>query len=182
MGLNYAVSELNSIVKKSIQDALLELLETKHIREISITALCEKAGVSRASFYRNYEDKTAILRDYLIKCTEEYFMVAPKNDIREYYISFFSYLKSMAPVAKLLYENGLYGLIYEVFVCESEKAEVFAGRDSYIKEYMTGGTFFVMNKWFYDKMDKTPEEIADILCDFVSGYPMFNKKSEDNDD
>ena len=43
----------NQYVVEHITDALFDLIKHKHINDISIGELCDKAGVGRASFYRN---------------------------------------------------------------------------------------------------------------------------------
>ena len=44
-----------------ISDALLALMKQYPYHQISITQLCEKAGVGRKTFYRNFEDKHDII-------------------------------------------------------------------------------------------------------------------------
>ena len=50
-------NEANRITRESICTALLELLKTKEFKEISVSELVRRAGVSRQSFYRNYKTK-----------------------------------------------------------------------------------------------------------------------------
>lgn len=67
--------EENQRVKQSITDTLFSLMEEKSLSDIHITELVEKAGVARASFYRNYSSKENILvtliRDILDDFREE---------------------------------------------------------------------------------------------------------------
>lgn len=56
--------EANQLTKESIETALLFLLEKKDIKQISVSELVRKAGVSRNAFYRNYKSKEEILEDY----------------------------------------------------------------------------------------------------------------------
>jgi AcrR family transcriptional regulator len=44
-----------------IYTALLQLMQTKPYRDISITEITRRAGVSRMAYYRNYADKDDIL-------------------------------------------------------------------------------------------------------------------------
>ena len=44
-----------------IYTALLQLMQTKPYRDISITEITRRAGVSRMAYYRNYADKDEIL-------------------------------------------------------------------------------------------------------------------------
>ncbi len=39
-----------------IKDSLMQLLEKKHLSEITVKELCELAQINRATFYRNYMD------------------------------------------------------------------------------------------------------------------------------
>lgn len=53
--------EANRRFKKSITTALLHLLNQKSIAENSISEIISKAGVARASFYRNYASKENVI-------------------------------------------------------------------------------------------------------------------------
>lgn len=57
--------ELNLEVKNAIAKALFLLMETKALSDITIKELVEKAGVARASFYRNFTTKVSVISYYL---------------------------------------------------------------------------------------------------------------------
>lgn len=65
----------NLITKESIFTALMILMEKKNFKEISITELTKKAGVSRMAFYRNYNNLEDIITDYL----DEFFEASYKE-------------------------------------------------------------------------------------------------------
>ena len=52
----------NAYVVEQLTGALLALLQEKPLADISVSQLCDKAGVGRTSFYRNYQEKEDILR------------------------------------------------------------------------------------------------------------------------
>ncbi len=52
----------NAYVVERLTGALLELLEEKPLADVSVSELCDRAGVGRTSFYRNYQEKEDILR------------------------------------------------------------------------------------------------------------------------
>ncbi|UUM61404.1 TetR/AcrR family transcriptional regulator [Streptococcus suis] len=56
--------EANQLTKESLETALLFLLEKKELKNISVSELVRKAGVSRNAFYRNYKSKEEILEIY----------------------------------------------------------------------------------------------------------------------
>ena len=55
----------NSYVKRRLTSALLDMLREGDWRGITVSALCERAEVSRNSFYRNYSGKEDIRGDLL---------------------------------------------------------------------------------------------------------------------
>lgn len=59
------VNSANIIVKESITQALLILMESKDFQKITITDIVNKAGVVRMSFYRNYTRKEDVLLKHL---------------------------------------------------------------------------------------------------------------------
>lgn len=64
--------ELNLEVKNSIAKALLLLLENKSLPSITITELVHKAGVARASFYRNFKTKEDVISYFLLTLLNKY--------------------------------------------------------------------------------------------------------------
>jgi len=63
---------LNKIVKESICIAMIRLMEKKPLEEIRIGELCTLAGVSRSSFYRNFESRREVLVYYLNELYREF--------------------------------------------------------------------------------------------------------------
>ena len=57
----------NAYVIEHINEALFGLLKEKSLNEISISEICETAGVGRMSFYRNYENKEDVIKKQLLQ-------------------------------------------------------------------------------------------------------------------
>lgn len=55
------ISQTNVFAKECIVLALLKLIYIKPLSSITVSELCEKGGVSRMTFYRNYDSKEDIL-------------------------------------------------------------------------------------------------------------------------
>ena len=64
--------ETTTLVKKCIVDSLLLLMNEKDFDEITITEICNKAGVSRMTYYRNYYNKYDIIIEYLKDIAEDF--------------------------------------------------------------------------------------------------------------
>ena len=55
----------NAYVTEHITAAMLSLLKEKPLVEITISELCDRAGVARTSFYRNFQEKEDILKVWI---------------------------------------------------------------------------------------------------------------------
>ena len=71
----------NSYVKKQITNALLKLLKEKELKDISISEITTTAQVSRISFYRNYEDKDSVIKEYMHLTINEWNKNHPQNSM-----------------------------------------------------------------------------------------------------
>ena len=56
-----------------MQQALIDLLEEKEFNDISITDICEKAGVNRSTFYAHYENLYDLLKETQESAITEFF-------------------------------------------------------------------------------------------------------------
>lgn len=57
--------------RAAIKSALLSLMHEKPFAEISVSEICELAGVSRTTYYRNYYAQSDVLDDILDDCFGE---------------------------------------------------------------------------------------------------------------
>ena len=66
------ISQTNIQVKQDMYKALLRLMGDKAFSSISVSDITSEAGVSRMSFYRNYNAIEDILTEHLAEVVEEY--------------------------------------------------------------------------------------------------------------
>ena len=102
-------NEAHELVLQCLTEALLKLMEKKPFNEISVSELCEKAGVARASFYRNYDSMQEILTNYLSSVTDEWWEEFVKYPEDEFHEKFWKELllqyKKNEELIKLIYQN-----------------------------------------------------------------------------
>jgi AcrR family transcriptional regulator len=55
------------VVVDQLETAIFNLLKEKEYKDISISELCDKAWVSRCTFYRNYRDMDDIIYQFFIR-------------------------------------------------------------------------------------------------------------------
>ena len=93
--------------KESMIEALCKLMETKKFQDIQISEITEKAGVSRISYYRNFESKEAILIAYMEQKTKAFYEDHSEEDDETYLLHLFEHIKDYADFIPLLYKNDL---------------------------------------------------------------------------
>ena len=64
--------EKNSYVRTQITQTLLNMMEMEDLDKIAIGTLVKKAGVARASFYRNYNSKEDVIQEHLSTLLKEW--------------------------------------------------------------------------------------------------------------
>lgn len=78
---------------KLLVEALTELLAGKAYDKISVTDICEKAMVNRATFYKHFEDKNHLLqfgiKDIQEKLSSASLTPEHQNDPKQYYLKEF---------------------------------------------------------------------------------------------
>lgn len=57
--------ESRKFTRECITTAIVKLMKVKEYSKITVTDICEKAGVSRAGFYRNFKDKEDVMKEVL---------------------------------------------------------------------------------------------------------------------
>ena len=164
--------EANQRVKKSITEALLELLHNKSISEISITEIINEAGVARASFYRNYNSKEDILMTLVDDILED-FREKADYELAECYnynhiLRCFQYFKRFRRYVLDLYEFG-YGLgLLEKLNRFHERNAGTEEPDS-VRQYrmyiFIGALFDMAIIWLQNGAVEKTEEIAGLFCD-----------------
>lgn len=104
------ISHSNLLAKEYIVSALLRLIYQKPLSSITISELCSIAGVSRMTFYRNYDSIEDIFRKHLDDIFTKYTNdnISDKKNGKFYHkdnmIHYFSYLHE--------YRDFMDGLIY----------------------------------------------------------------------
>ncbi len=51
------------LTKALLKDALIDILQTTPMQDVTISAICGKAGINRTTFYKHYTDETSLYYD-----------------------------------------------------------------------------------------------------------------------
>lgn len=156
----------NSYVMEHITQAMLSLWAEKPMEDISISELCEKAGVGRASFYRNFDSKEAVVTDYLHQIFHQY--MEENKDIGTQPLSsqlgaLFAHFEKHYDFYKLLNERKMLYLLENemVDVCGLKPENAMLG--AYAKAYAAYAMYGWVRVWFMRGMQDTAEEITKLF-------------------
>lgn len=149
-----------------ITEALLCLLKKKEYKDISITEICKKAGVTRMSFYRNFEDKEDIMRKKVRKVTESFLKDSAINyqedTTHKYFIKLFAHMECQKELCDALYKAGLIQIVKDEFdrvFLDIHRYEY----NNYKSSFLSGGIFNIFLVWFLNGCKESPEEMAEQL-------------------
>ncbi len=170
--------ESNAITRESLEISLLQLLDKKDLKKITISELVERAGVSRAAFYRNYESKEELLESIfqstVSKITQSLEGYNFKTDLYQIWVYLFKEAKKEARIISLAvdynFEKLLTKAVYEFLEKRSKTQKNSQGPASYLNSFLSSAIVSVLAKWIKDGMKVPAEKMASL------GLPLFPQK------
>lgn len=156
----------NAYVIEHITDALLELLWSKPIGDISIRELCDLAMIGRASFYRNFGSKEDILRRYINRIFKEWMDMAEKNEnppLSDLLCLMFSHFEKYRDFYSLLNKRKLTYLLKDMIIGLCGPKTEHSKEEAYARAYVAYILYGWIEVWFQRGMRESAEEIADMF-------------------
>ncbi len=160
------------IVKDYIVDALFELLKKNEINKISITDVINKAGVCRASFYRNFYELEDIIRYFLTQLGEKSSSVVPitTDSTYQHTIESFKNILEEKEKMQLLAKRDLLYLYDDIVyqLCKTQMKKLNIKDDDYSAYAITGASTFLIKAWINNNFKEKPEELIKYFHYFQS--------------
>ena len=165
----------NLRVKQSITSALFALMREKSLSDVQITELVGRAGVARASFYRNYNSKEDVLTT-LIRDVLEQFRGEINTEQDSFYcyenilLSFQYFLKYRDYILNLCRSGFLSALLEELNRFHESVAGTMASSsmERYQLYAYIGALFNTGLVWLSGDAKTSPEDMARYFWDSVS--------------
>ena len=154
----------NFFSRDCMVQALIQLLKTKSLSNITITELTERAGVSRMTYYRNYHSLDEIFSSYLKDLVESYRQdVATWPDKGNYndsrnMLHCYEYFNHYKEFIACLVQTGL-GTYYT-----EDKGQDFY----YTLRAFSGSLYNIYVTWILEDSKESAEEIVSIICKIYS--------------
>lgn len=156
----------NAYVIEHITDALLTLLKDKPIGDISISELCDFAGIGRASFYRNFESKEDILRGYIKKISKKWtdeVDIIESRPLSELLGLLFVHFEKYTDFYSLLNERNLIYLLKDVIIGQFGPKPENCKEEAYTRAYFVYALYGWVEVWFQRGMQESAEVIMGMF-------------------
>lgn len=159
----------NTYVVGQLTCALLRLLKDVPLDAISISTLCQSAGVARASFYRNFSTREDILRaDIRRRITQALQGYLQREAVSAQPVSaligaLFSHFETQRDYYALLNERGLVHLLKDVVMALCGPRADDAQGDAYAKAFVAYSLYGMIEVWFARGMRESAEELSALL-------------------
>ena len=153
----------NDTVKEALAIALLKLMEHKNLMQISISEIVNKAGVSRSSFYRNFNSKEEILIDYIEKRYRHYFnsLTISSKDIKIFLYHRLHFIKQNKTFFICLRKNNLLNYLFEEM--DPDLASYLSGEQIFASPYhramFTSCSAGIIRQWIDNNFKESEEEL-----------------------
>lgn len=166
---------------EKIQRTLIELMATTPIDEITVTELCKRSGVNRATFYYHYDSVQGVLLEIEKQVEAEFYEFIKRSLIsddgaadKSFYVMFFEFVARHADICKLMLEmqrQNSDSFLYRAM--EAGRSKVIAtmtelypncptAKVEYYYIFMSHGFIGLMSYWLKSGMRESVEEIAEI--------------------
>lgn len=166
----------NDTVKEAITFAMLKLIYKKEVSQISISELIKVAGVSRSSFYRNFETKEQVLLLYIQNEYKVYFAeelssikAGASMDMNTFLLKRFCFIKTYRDFFIALRKSNLLEYVFERM--EPELSNFLSGNNILLSPYylalFSGACAAIIRCWIDRKFQESEEEMLELLTRYI---------------
>ena len=150
-----------------IEKVFLQLIQKKNIEEISVSMICEMAGLNRSTFYANYVDIYDLAEKIKNDIENEFAQFQLSNNAKQDYdgyLNMFKYIKDNQIFFKTYFKLEEISMNvptqYRIELAEKYYDNKYI---DYHIEFFRAGLNAVIKKWLNNGCIETPEEINDII-------------------
>ncbi|MGN1160015.1 MAG: TetR/AcrR family transcriptional regulator [Lachnospiraceae bacterium] len=168
-----------TLTKRLLKESLLRLMSKKNIQNITVSELCEDAGINRSTFYNHYGCPTDVLTEIENGVVADLEQICAKDNSEQNWSlskrteTLCDYLSEHRDLFKLLFRNNNADsefalLLFHASVVRSTYEQVFSDiKDSDSKElmitFLTSGAYYMVRQWLLEDIPKTPKEMGELV-------------------
>lgn len=153
--------------QEKIEKAFVELLQSREIKEITVSDIIKQTGLNRSTFYANYLDIYDLADKTKEKLETDFSILFADYDYfneRSGALKMFTHIKEnqifYKTYFKLCYDDKHLVSIYDTKRAEKEKIE---GNIKYHIEFFRNGLNAIIKLWLANGCQESPEEMAQVI-------------------
>ena len=154
--------------KVAIHNAIIDLLRERNLSEITVSALCQRAGVNRNTFYAHYNNPTEVVEEISKEFMQEFDKIATRQDKNlDIRVEVCRYLYEHRDVFSVLSSTNAEQTYLKIALAQAKKStktSLFYEQSDYLPpyydEFIVGGCCFVLKEWIEKGAKESPEEIG----------------------
>lgn len=168
--------EANRIVRECMTTALLQLMKEKNFEQISVSEITKRAGVSRTSYYRNYDSKEDILKQGLDQVMGAFLQqvsaLPPDAGIWDAVQCAFEQAQKQHNFLMLIHRAGMDNLLrshFDDFILTMAKRISILRDGPYPARMLSGALLSTLLYWYDTGMQQSYQSVADLFFTCMSG-------------
>ena len=170
-GKTMAITKSNERTKYELADAMKHCMKTAPVEKITVKEIVEACGVTRQTFYRNFQDKYDLINWYFDKILLESFEhMGEGKSVYEGLVNKFTYIQEEKLFFKAAFKNDTQNCLrdhdfqlilrfYENQIQEKTKQPIPENLHFQLEMYCQGSVYMT-TQWVLGDMKKRPEEMA----------------------
>lgn len=159
--------------KQRLRTAMIELVNTNDLENITVSQLCKQASVNRSTFYKYYSVPADILEEYIIEVYEQIFQNTnfsntSDNNIYDFLLRICNLYYNDRLLTKfglLCHKNGSQRLQQYLF-----PATIYDNQNNSNMAFLSGGVQAVLLQWVLSDFEETPECMAKKLTNIITKF------------
>lgn len=157
--------------RKLIAEALLKLLKTDSLEDITISQIAGEAGAGRNTLYSHFKNKEEILlylMDSLLQSAQEELLKKPNPSFKDFLYWRFSLLKKNPLLHTLQKEEAVRVILYHFRNSHNSLLNMKVADDEYTREFILGGIDSITLQWIRKGLKESPQEMADKILSIIT--------------
>lgn len=178
------MNEKENLTQEYIYSAFLQLLDKKHYDDVSVCEICTKAGVSRMSFYRNFESKEDLTFkgiDRIIKALSKNIENLSNKNMFSITQETFLFAKKYRSALFSIMDSQISNTLKDMIITELQEKSKFdyiSKTSKYIPVFYFTSIVAVLIEWLKNNTQETPEEMATLLTKLINPETLKNPYTE----
>lgn len=169
------------MTKRILKEALISIMHTKAINDISVKKICEAADINRSTFYHHYQSPQELYDDLINDLTTDFNLILENSIIKgdsqtDIVAHMLEYIESRRELfLVLLSDKGNIGIgerlvsITEKFIGVNKSSEMAI----YCSQFISAGVANILWLWLNKESRLPPKDVAGLLITIMNRGVKF---------